>query len=279
MEKNNKIIFLNFLLLAIFFIGILPKNCFCMAKLTKRKTNKLSKSKNFEYKPLTFELEDEIDLALAYQIIDNKYENKLIELENKLFFREKIDANYIKKVCLNKKNKMAISLIDEDKTPLIVATILGDINVVKLLLKYKDKNNIDIDETGNFDDTAILWACIEQKEEIFNLLFDNGADINKKSIYEQYYYEQDPYSQDQNSQDQNHDPKELKKNIVILKERYPQDCPIKIVCKEWANINVFLKLLNKTDIAPKLLLQTANLNRNTLISNKILEMYPFLKNL
>lgn len=74
----------------------------------------------------------------------------------------------------------------ENISPLIVATVRGHVDIVKILLK----NDADISVTSNTGDTAVLRAVqfdsnIEEAEanhvKILKLLLEAGADPNSKN--------------------------------------------------------------------------------------------------
>lgn len=62
-------------------------------------------------------------------------------------------------------------------TPLIMATYVGQTEIVKLLIQ----NGADINQKGAQGNTALMGVCFKGSQEMARLLIDAGADIQIKN--------------------------------------------------------------------------------------------------
>lgn len=82
--------------------------------------------------------------------------------------------------------KKFINVIDEnindrEKCPLIISSINGNIDIVRLLLSVK---GIDINKSDSHGYTALKWACLNGHTEVVKLLLNQiNIDVNKADDY------------------------------------------------------------------------------------------------
>ena len=63
-------------------------------------------------------------------------------------------------------------------TPLHVASVSGQISVVKLLLEYK----VEVDSVNVFRNTSLHIACLNGQDVVVKELIQNGAVLNALNI-------------------------------------------------------------------------------------------------
>ena len=84
-------------------------------------------------------------------------------------------------------NNLICQAEDNDTTPLIIASSLGDVNAVKMLLEDVNKNyylkgSFDINHQDKYGYTALLAACKDGHEQVVQILLaTKGIDFNTKS--------------------------------------------------------------------------------------------------
>ncbi|OHS99370.1 hypothetical protein TRFO_34181 [Tritrichomonas foetus] len=74
-------------------------------------------------------------------------------------------------------------IIDEDKTPLIDATIRKKPEIVKAILKHFEIDKDDINQSDSLGWTPLLFAASNGSFEICKMLIQKGADVNCHSSH------------------------------------------------------------------------------------------------
>ena len=76
-----------------------------------------------------------------------------------------------------RKDRQAMDARDKDgRTPLLLAAIAGELDVVKVLVD----NGADVNARDNVGTMPLMWAAFMGELEVIKFLMDKGADVNAK---------------------------------------------------------------------------------------------------